>query len=83
MVRIENMECQQSQNRKSLRTIFLTLGSRKGNFYYGRKDADITQWLEYIVGVMASTFETVQKKVEELYENNEVKFDTSQVFINN
>lgn len=38
MVRIENMECQQSQNRKSLRTIFLTLGSRKGYFYYGRKD---------------------------------------------
>ena len=29
------------------------------NFYYGRKDADITQWLEYFVGVMASTFETV------------------------
>ena len=45
------------------------------NFYYGRKDADITQWLEYFVGVMASTFETVQKKVEELYENNEVKLD--------
>ena len=37
MVRIENMVCQQ-QNRKSLRTIFLTLGSRKGYFYYGRKD---------------------------------------------
>ena len=31
--------------------------------------------LEYFVGVMASTFETVQKKVEELYENNEVKLD--------
>ncbi len=36
MVRIENMECQQ-QNRKSLRTIFLTLGSRKGYILLWKK----------------------------------------------
>jgi len=45
------------------------------NFYYGRKDADITKWLEYFVGIMANTFEIVQKKVEELYEDNKSGLD--------
>ena len=40
------------------------------NFYFGRKDADITQWLEYFIGIMSNTFEVVNKRVTELYNNN-------------
>ena len=29
------------------------------NFYFGRKDADITEWLEYFISTMANTFEAV------------------------
>lgn len=36
------------------------------NFYFGRKDADITQWLEYFIGTMANTFETVSERVKKL-----------------
>lgn len=40
------------------------------NFYFGRKDADITQWLEYFIGVMANTFEAVGERVKEIYKNS-------------
>ena len=37
------------------------------NFYFGRKDADITEWLEYFISTMASTFEQVGNKVKNIY----------------
>ena len=40
------------------------------NFYFGRKDADITQWLEYFIGTMANTFEAVGERVKEIYNNS-------------
>lgn len=40
------------------------------NFYFGRKDADITEWLEYFIGTMANTFEAVGEKVKEIYKNS-------------
>ncbi len=40
------------------------------NFYYGRNNADITQWLEYFIGIMATTFEVVGNRVEEIYRNS-------------
>ena len=40
------------------------------NFYFGRKDADITQWLEYFIGTMANTFEAVGERVKEIYKNS-------------
>lgn len=40
------------------------------NFYYGRNSADITEWLEYFLEVMATTFETVGNRVEEIYRNS-------------
>ena len=49
------------------------------NFYYGRNKADITEWLEYFITIMADTFEIVGKKVKEIYKNskNEISvFDT-------
>ena len=36
------------------------------NFYYGINEANITEWLEYFIGIMANTFETV----EEIYQNS-------------
>lgn len=40
------------------------------NFYFGRKDADITQWLEYFLSTMANTFEVVGNRVKEIYLNS-------------
>ena len=40
------------------------------NFYYGRKDADITPWLEYFIKIMANTFEIVDEKIKEIYKNS-------------
>lgn len=40
------------------------------NFYFGRKDADITEWLEYFIGTMANTFEAVGERVKEIYKNS-------------
>lgn len=40
------------------------------NFYFGRKNADITKWLEYFIGTMANTFEAVGERVKEIYNNN-------------
>lgn len=39
------------------------------NFYFGRNSADITEWIEYFVSIMAETFESVGKRVEEIYKN--------------
>lgn len=35
------------------------------NYYIGRKEADITQWVEYFVGGMARSFENVLKRMDE------------------
>ena len=40
------------------------------NFYFGRNNADITEWLEYFISVMANTFQMVRDTVKEIYENN-------------
>ncbi len=40
------------------------------NFYFGRKDADITRWLEYFISTMANTFEAVGNRVKEIYTNS-------------
>ena len=40
------------------------------NFYFGRNNADITEWLEYFISVMANTFQMVGDRVKEIYENN-------------
>ena len=39
------------------------------NFYFGRNDADITEWLEYFISIMADTFELVGNRVKEIYIN--------------
>lgn len=40
------------------------------NFYFGRNEADITEWLEYFISIMANTFETVGNRVKEIYKNS-------------
>lgn len=40
------------------------------NFYFGRNEADITQWLEYFISIMANTFEIVGNRVKEIYKNS-------------
>ena len=40
------------------------------NFYFGRNEADITEWLEYFISTMATTFEVVGNRVKEIYENS-------------
>ena len=45
------------------------------NFYFGRKDADITPWLEYFIGIMANTFEYVGEKVKDIYNNSKEKIN--------
>lgn len=40
------------------------------NFYFGRNEADITQWLEYFISTMADTFEEVGNRVKEIYKNS-------------
>ena len=40
------------------------------NYYFGRNNADITEWLEYFLNTMATTFEAVGNKVKEIHENN-------------
>ena len=40
------------------------------NFYFGRNEADITEWLEYFISTMATTFELVGNRVKEIYENS-------------
>lgn len=45
------------------------------NFYFGRNNADITEWLEYFVGTMANTFEAVGNRVEEIYRNSKEKIN--------
>ncbi len=47
----------------------LQMGLRH-NFYFGRKDADITEWLEYFISTMANTFEAVGNRVKEIYLNS-------------
>ncbi len=37
------------------------------NFYFGRNSADITEWLEYFISTMASTFEAVGDRVKDIY----------------
>ena len=39
------------------------------NFYFGRNNADITEWLEYFISIMADTFELVCNRVKEIYIN--------------
>ena len=39
------------------------------NFYFGRCNADITEWLEYFMGIMSTTFELVGNKVKEIYKS--------------
>ena len=34
------------------------------NFYFGRNNADITEWLEYFISIMASTLGTVSNRVK-------------------
>lgn len=41
------------------------------NFYFGRNEADITEWLEYFVSTMANTFEAVGNRVKEIYRNSQ------------
>ena len=43
------------------------------NFYFGRNAANITRWLEYFLDVMATTFEEVGNKVEELYKSSTMR----------
>ena len=45
------------------------------NFYFGRKDADITEWLEYFISTMANTFEAVGNRVKEIYLNSKEEFE--------
>ena len=45
------------------------------NFYFGRNEANITEWLEYFVSTMATTFEVVGNRVKEIYENSKDKID--------
>lgn len=40
------------------------------NFYFSRNNADITEWLEYFVSIMADTFEIVGNRVKEIYNNS-------------
>lgn len=40
------------------------------NFYFGRNEANITEWLEYFISVMANTFEAVGNRVKEIYKNS-------------
>jgi len=40
------------------------------NFYFGRNEADITEWLEYFISTMANTFEAVGNRVKEIYKNS-------------
>ncbi len=40
------------------------------NFYFGRNEANITQWLEYFISTMANTFEAVGNRVKEIYKNS-------------
>ena len=40
------------------------------NFYFGRNEADITEWLEYFISTMANTFEAVGNRVKEIYRNS-------------
>lgn len=40
------------------------------NFYFGRNEADITEWLEYFISTMANTFEVVGNRVKEIYKNS-------------
>jgi len=40
------------------------------NYYFGRNNADITEWLEYFISVMANTFDAVGKRVKEIYKNS-------------
>lgn len=40
------------------------------NFYFGRNEADITQWLEYFISTMADTFEEVGNRVKEIYKKS-------------
>ncbi len=40
------------------------------NFYFGRNEADITEWLEYFISIMANTFEAVGNRVKEIYNNS-------------
>ena len=34
------------------------------NYYMGREQADITQWIEYFIAGMATSFENVCKRME-------------------
>lgn len=40
------------------------------NYYFGRNDADLTQWITYFLEVMVEVFEKVSKRVEALYKEN-------------
>lgn len=40
------------------------------NFYFGRNESDITEWLEYFISTMANTFEVVGNRVREIYKNS-------------
>ena len=37
------------------------------NIYFGRNEADITEWLEFFISTMANTFESVGNRVKEIY----------------
>ncbi len=40
------------------------------NFYFGRNEVDITEWLEHFISTMANTFEAVENRVKEIYKNS-------------
>jgi len=40
------------------------------NFYFGRNEADITEWLEYFISTMANILEVVGNRVKEIYMNS-------------
>ena len=40
------------------------------NFYFGRNEADITEWLEYFISIMANTFEIVGNRIKEIHQNS-------------
>lgn len=45
------------------------------NFYFGRNNADITEWLEYFLATMSETFEKVGERVKDIYNENKDKVD--------
>lgn len=45
------------------------------NFYFGRNNADLTEWLEYFLATMSDTFDKVGQKVKAMYNESKDKVD--------